>query len=384
MRRKYTPVKPVRRKYKRDQKLAHDIVDLGIDSWQGRVHITPNCNVNNESETDQSSDGRIDKTVPSYAYRENDKTDKKRNLQTILAEIHRPAHIVSSSSLAGTNQDNANVFNARRGNAFFGNQYGNDESDKALRNDQSNEQSIRYLNDRDLIPNRNLKANLSVPDNFQKNNYQNPIENFKVLKDNFQPQSDFDNYSRKEQHTHENRGYSIGRNNSEEYTYYVPKPPLRDPIKLREPTYGHESTHSLNSVPRVPPHIYNMTPTSNKQYCPPTQTVSRHHYRTDRNQPYGDKNYLIQDQQSLFQDNQSMHVSNPRHQLRPITKVIKPTNMEIPLNTKEDYTVEKGPESYVLNERVNDNMGEMMPQTTSSGDWRKSEQVCVLYNSFSY
>ena len=382
MRRKYTPAKPVRRKYKRDKKLAHDIVDLGIDSWQGRVHITPDSNVNNESETDQSSDGRIDKTVPTYAYRENDKIDKKRNLQTILAEIHRPAHIVSSSSLAGTNQDNANVFIARREDAFFGNHYGNDESDKALRNDQSNEQSIRYLNDRDLIPNRNIKANLSVSDTVQKNNYQIPIENFKVLKDNFQPQTD--NYSRKEQHTHDNRGYSIGRNDSEEYTYYVPQPPLRDPIKLREPTYGHESTHSLNSVPRVPPHIYNMTPTSNKQYCPPTQTVSRHHYNKDRNQPYGDKNSLTQDQQSLFQDNQNTHVSNSRHRLRPITKVIKPTNMEIPLNTKEDYTVRKRPDNYVLNERVNDNMGEMMPQTTSSGDWRKSEQVCALYNSFSY
>ena len=379
VRRKYTPAKPIRRKYKRDQKLAHDIVDLSTDSWQGRVRITPDSNANNESESDQSSDYRIEGNVnvTSYTPTENGKMDKKRNLQTILAEIHRPANYDSPSSLSAANQNTTSVYNLRKDKILSGNQ--NSKAENARRNDNpdSNIQSFRYSKDRDIVQKPNLKPNVSIPHPVQMNNYQIPIQNFQVLKEHFQSQSDFDNYSRTEQHMQDNGAYSVGLNDSNGQTYFVPQPPLKDPMRLREPTYGHESTPSLNSVPRVPPHIYNMTP-SNKQYHPPTQTVTRLHRRIDKNQLNGDQNVLTQDRRRPFQDNQNITASKPGHRLRPITKVIKPGNMDGPVNTNEDLNVNILPNQYVLNGRGNDNMRKMVSHTTTSDDWRNPEQVCVL------
>ena len=376
VRRKYTPAKPIRRKYKRDQKLAHDIVDLSTDSWQGRVRITPDSNANNESESDQSSDYRIQRNVnvTSYTPTENGKMDKKRNLQTILAEIHRPADNDSPSSLSAANQNTTSVYNLRKDKILSGNQ--NSKAENARRNDNPdpNTQSFRYSKDRDIVQKTNLKPNVSIPHPVQMNKYQIPIENFQVLKEHFQSQGDFDNYSRTEQHMQDNGTYNEGRHYSNGQTYFIPQPPLNDLIRLREPTYGHESTPSLNSIPRAPPHIYNMT-SSNKQYHPPT----RLHRRIDRNQSTGDQNVLTQDRQRLFQDNQNITVSKPVHRLRPITKVIMPGNINIPVNTNDDLNVNILPNQYVLNVRENDNMRKMVSHKTTSDDWRNPEQVCALH-----
>ena len=399
MRRKYTPAKPVRRKYKRDQKLAHDIVDLSTDAWQDRVHSTPDAYIINE--TDTSSNSRFDKHVPSYAYRESVMGNKKRNIQRVITDIHRSANIEtqlqSPSSLAGreadksfengsyTNQERRNTVTARTENTFGDNQYGNDVDNRAHRNDQSSALNIRYLNENDIIAKPNLTSNFIIPDAVQENNYHISAETVQAMKYNpihsTYREGDVDNSLRAKRHVRDNRSHELDRNNIEDYACYVPQPPLKEPIRLREPPYGHESTHPLNSIPRVPPHIYNMTPDLNKQYYPATRNVPRHYYTTERNQPYGGNNCLTNDKQYAFTDNRNTNGHCSRQRLRPVTKVITPATKGMALSTKEDYinVADTMPERHLLLERENDNVREIMTQTKSSDDWRMSEKVYALY-----
>ena len=352
MRKKLTPSKPVRRKYNHGQKLAHGIVDLGMDCWQDNL-------VRNSETSYKSIQTEIRNTVDDLPHVDHTVDDSngsqkaksinlvdKRNIKTISAEVHQSA--LTNKNIE-PNYDGVIVTNSSTENEFNANQTQQTVYKPAYRLntviDQSEENSVTgqagKMNSVSYRPKYKIKErticrpkiNMGVSDSedveYDLNRLHDNSAGYNHAMDMPHDYVVPSNPLVEKRNIHEHEKAMSGRHYSPEYgMYYMPQPPLREPSEFRAPPYGIESACSVNSLPRVPPHLKTLNQEAYGDlflFSSLQPNVRKHDIRKSGDKS-SDMTFLTQNQKPIRRVNQTVQTIPRRHHHRQASPKLAPVS----------------------------------------------------------
>lgn len=393
VKKKYTPAKPIRRKYLRDQKLAHGIVDLGTDSWQDRIktNSTVSNNIQTKSETVLQKDDIPCKSVKSsgeeslYSDRKNADCNYSRNIRNVTVDVHRsvdanmyfqPTAVLSASSMSSGNEPSISQRNLVTGiprseDGFNRNERLNYANDKIktypiIRDARYQTMSEHNLSARPIVPQVNGQFEGYKPTRVYS---QQTISRGERYNDPTTIRMNDPGLS----------GYTKERNEFLEYSYYLPQPPGKEQQELRAPTYGHDSTYSLNSFPHASLNMCNQN-NSLQGVSDLLPRVTTYNNRPQRNQMFSGQQYLSHNHQQILRDNSDIHRNSTKRAIRAKTETfIKAkypvqNTVTIPLEIDGSY-IQTVSDPNLL-QQVSSGRNRSEWKSRCSDRWRKSEPVC--------